>query len=247
MKECATIDPQVLFKILNADRLRFSGALLALQQGGNETFANEDRSCFALVHQYPYGPFAFFTDYDLEFFRAVLRHYPKLNMCIDLPPGTQLQAGRLRGLKPYPQPYEFFAYEGDAPTAPIDPHIRLLAQSELELLRPVVQYENELDMPGIQAFAWFEGDRIAGYLHCSPEYEDIWDVGFVFVAPEHRGRGIAAALYYVYLKTLREQGEIPQACGVTNPASAAAARKAGFQPCSIRYAFKFKRPKIGFA
>ena len=240
------IDPQALLDILRADRLRFCGMLWELNQGGNEAFASEDHSCFALVHQYWYGPHATFTGYDPAFLRQVLRRYPKLGLCVDLPPGAQLQIERMRGLKAYSLPFEFFAYDGDIPAAPIDLHIRLLDESEFDLLRPLVRDEIELKTPGMQAFAWFEGEQIAGYLHCSPCYEDIWDVGYVFTLPEHQGRGIGAALYYAYRKTIREQGETPYVSGVTNPASAAAARKAGFLPCSIRYAYKYKRPKIGF-
>jgi len=239
------IEPESLYEILSAQRLRYIALLLELKRQlfKNEAFANESESCFALVTQYPYGPGASFTGYDPAFFKELLRRYPKLDFSLALPPGIPSQVKRMRGLKQNSVPSACFAYEGEAPAAPVDPHIRLLAKEEFDLLRPVADRQDDINYAE-KIFVWSEGTQIAGYLCCSPDFDDLWDVNYIFTLPEHRGRGIGTALAYAYLKTMREQGIIPCYSGVTNPASAAAARKAGFQPCSVSYAFKYKRPKF---
>jgi len=95
-----------------------------------------------------------------------------------------------------------------------------------------------------QAFAWFEDAQPLGYLSCGPMIEDLWDVGLVFTLPESRGRGIATALAYAYLKTMRERGLVPYYSGVSNPYSARAAQKAGFRLCGTRHLYNYKRPKF---
>ena len=240
------LDPQALYEPLKADRLRYCCALLALQQGGNEAFASDGENCYALVHQYPYGTFAFFTDYDPVFFKQVLRRYPTLDLCIDLPPGKTPSVERMRGLKPYPEPWEFFAYEGEVPAAPVDPHIRLLAKLEEEeraLLGPFAVNPLELGKPGMVAFAWFEGESPAACLLCSPEVEDIWDVSGTYRLPQHSKASFDAKLLYAYLQYVRKLGCIPQISD-TRDLEPAAAPSAGFVPCSIRYAFKYQKPVI---
>jgi len=239
------ITPERLYEILSAQRLRYASSLLELERKlfENEAFANDGESCFALVTQYPHGPGAFFTDYDPGFIKQLLRRCPRLNLSFDLPPGAQLEIGRIRGLKPCAVSTESFACDGDAPAAPIDPHIRLLAAEEFDLVRPIVRCEDDIKFAE-KIFVWAEGGQIVGYLCCSPSFADVWDVNHIFTLPEHRGKGIGTALAYAYLKTMREQGLVPYYSGVTNPASAAAARKAGFQLCGTRYAFTYKRPKF---
>ena len=177
------LEPQALYMPLMADRLRYCCALLALRQGGNEAYANDGETCHALVHQYPYGSFAFFTDYDPIFFKQVLRRYPRLDMCIDLPPGATIQIERIRGLKPCAEPQIFYAYEGENPAAPADPQIRLLAAigaDERTLLSPFTTNELELGRSGMTAFVWFEGGDPAACLLCVPEIEDVWDVSGLY-------------------------------------------------------------------
>ena len=234
-----------------ADRLRHASSLLELERKlfENEAFANESESCFALVTHYPYGPFATFTDYDPAFFKQMLRRYPQLELSFDLPPGTHLQIKRTRGLKQSIAPRECFSYEGDPPAAPVDPHIRLLVKEEFDLVRPIAEYQDDINYAK-EIFIWHDGAQIAGYLCCSPSidgvdgFDDIWDVNNIFVLPTHRNKGIGAALAYAYLKTMRGRGLALCYSGVTNPFSAAAARKAGFQLCCTRYAFKYQKPVI---
>ena len=238
------IDPRRLQERLYSQRLRYLSELNELAHGENEAFANDDETCFALVHQYPYGPCASFTGYDPAFFEQVLHRYPSLNLNISLPPGQALRVEPMRGLTQNGS-YEYFAYEGEPPTAPIDPRVRLLAKEEHELVRPIMQHDAPiLNDPEALIFVCFDAEQIVGYLSCSPEWEDVWDAGNVFTLPEHRGKGIGTALDYAYLKTMRERGFVPYGSGVYNPASAAAARKAGFELCCVRHAFNYKRPKL---
>jgi len=239
------LEPERLCERLSTQRLRYMSLFheVKRQLFENEAFANDSESCFALVTHYPYGPAASFTQYDPVFLKELLRRYPKINFSLDMPPGAQPQVERMRGLKQHSIPTVCFAYEGEAPAAPVDPHIRPLAKSEFDLLRPIVDHQDNL-VYAEKAFVWSEGAQITGYLCCSPNFDDIWDVNHIFTLPGHRGHGIGTALAYAYLKTMREQGLVPYYSGVTNPASAAAARKAGFQPCRTSYAFQYKKPKF---
>ncbi|MCL2298826.1 MAG: GNAT family N-acetyltransferase [Firmicutes bacterium] len=235
------IEPEALYEILNADRLRYCCVLWELRQGNNEAFSNDDGTGFALVHRYPAWHFASFTGYDPVFLKEVLRRYRKLNVSIEQPEGRVLCVEAVRGLTPDPKPYECFAYTDEVPAGPFHPNIRPLAKEEYGLVRPIAEHPNHIDYAeGL--FAWFDGERPLGYLSCGPEVDDIWDVHRIYTLPDYRNKGIATALAYAYLKTMREQGLVPYYSGVTNPASAAAARKAGFAQCSTRYAFKYERP-----
>lgn len=81
--------------------------------------------------------------------------------------------------------------------------------------------------------------RIIGYLSCAPEADNIWDVVYIYVQPEYRSCGIGTRLASHYLRAKIQSNQIPYYSGVTNPASEAAAVKAGFTLCRERYSYEY--------
>ena len=245
------IEPQALLERIRPQRLCFFSEYYDLtrpeeiEKRAVKCFANQDGTCHAMTWVHPEWNVAGFIGYDKNFTREILRQFGETEACWSLPPGEVLPSIKLRGLhKKAVQ--EAFAYEGPMPAAPIHPHICLLEKEQFAPLRVIGQGHGNHDNLNhlLQAFAWMEEGQPLGYLSCGPMIEDIWDVGLVFTLPEHRGRGIATALAYAYLKTMRERDLVPYYSGVTNPASAAAARKAGFQLCCTGHLYNYKRPKF---
>jgi len=247
------IEPQALLERLRPQRLCFFSEYYDLMRPEEienrkiKCFANQDETCLAMTWVYPEWNVAGFIGYDKTFTREVLRGFdkPSIEVVFPVPPGETLPHIKLRGLRKKAVE-ESFAHEGPVPEAPIDAHVQLLEKEEFEPLRAIGQghgnHDNLNHQP--QAFAWMDDGKPLGYLSCGPMIEDIWDVGLIFTLPECRGRGIATALAYAYLKTMRERGFVPYYSGVTNPASAAAARKAGFRLCGTRHLYSYKRPKF---
>ena len=243
------IDPQALLKHITPQRLAYSQEYIDLSQPEKiaqwamKCYANDNETCFAVTWKYPDWNVVSFINSDDDFCRQFLRQFDQTEVCLPLRPGQAPPNIKLRGLR-QKAIEQAFAYEGPAPQRPIDPHIRLLNHHELDLLLPLVRDPIELKTPGMIAFTWHENETIAGFLHCNPDVADLWDVGFIHTLPEHQGRGIGTALAYAYLKTMCERGLVPYYSGVSNPASAAAARKAGFELCCARHVFNYKRPKL---
>ena len=245
------IEPQTLLERLRPQRLRYFTEYHDLSQP--ETlknyaiccYTNEAGSCFVMTWIYPKWNVANFIGCDNELAREVLRRFDETEAAWPLPPGETPPGIKLRGLR-QKAIQEAFAYEGPMPEASIDPHICLLEKERFAPLQAIGQghgnHDNLNHTP--QAFAWMEKGQPLGYLSYGPSIEDIWDVGLIFTLPECRGRGIGTKLAYAYLKTMRERGLVPYYSGVTNPASAAAARKAGFQLCRTDYLYSYKRPKF---
>jgi len=242
------VNPQELLERICPQRLCYFSEYLdltrprALEDYSVRCYANDEGRCLAMTWQYPAWNYASFIGYDGEFCREVLRQFDETDACWPLPPSAVLPGVKLHGLRKK-DVVEAFAYEGPVPEAPIDPHILLLEKEAFGPLRSIAPRQADLDHLPL-AFAWMEEGRPLGYLACGPMVEDIWDVGYIFTLPEQRGRGIGTVLAYAYLKTMRERGEIPYYSGVSNPHSAGAARGAGFQLCSARHSFHYKRPKF---
>ena len=245
------IEPQAMLERIRPRRLCYLQECVDLSlpekiaQLAIQCYASEDESCLAVTWNYPTWNVASFIGHDKEFTREVLVQFKETEAGWSLPPGETLPEIKLRGLKKKAA-QEGFAYKGPLPNAPIDPHIQLLEKEQFDLLRAIGQghgnHDNLNHMP--HAFAWMENGQPLGYLSCGPAVEDIWDVGLIFTLPECRGRGIAGKLAYAYLKTMRERGLVPYYSGVTNPHSAGAARKAGFQLCCTGHLYSYKRPKF---
>ena len=249
MKE---IEPQSLLARIAPQRLCYLTEYLDLSspemlaKWAMECWANEDESCFAVVWQYPSWGNVHFIGYDKAFCKAVLSRFKTTNVAFAYPPEEARPKVRIRGLKEKRRCiYECFTCEGPAPTEPINPHIRLLEKDEYDLVRPIVRQKEDLQDKCV-VLAWLENGAAIGYISYSlyEGMEDSWDVNYIFSLPEHRGRGIGTALAYAYLKDIRARDCVPYYSGVSNPASAAAARKAGFLLCGTRYAFTYKRPLL---
>ena len=246
------IDPERLLQRIVTRRLCYSVEYLDLsspemrKKWAIECFASQDDTCFAVVWKHPGWSMVNFIGYEKNFCKALLSRFKTTNVAFAVPPGEALPKIHIRGLKPKRSfAYESFSCETPAPEAPVDPHIRLLAKKEYDLVRPIVKQKEDLN-DECMVQAWLEDDVALGYISYSlyENMADSWDVSYIQVSPKHRGRGIGSALAYAYLKNIREQGLVPYYSGVSNPASAAAARKAGFQLCCTKYAFNYKRPKF---
>jgi len=242
------IEPQALLERLWPQRLCYSQEYMDLSRPEEianraiQCYTNEVGSCYAMTWVYPSWNTTSFIGYDKELMRDVLREFGESEVSWSLPPGETMPDIRLRGLRKKAVE-ESFAYEGPIPEAPIDIHIQLLEKEAFEPLRAIAPRQDDLDHKPL-AFAWVEEGRPLGYLACGPTAADIWDVGLIFTLPEHRGWGIATKLAYAYLKTMRERGLIPYYSGVSNPYSAKAAKKAGFQLCCTCHLYNYMRPKF---
>jgi len=241
------IESQTMLECIRPQRLCYFSEFIDLSRPEKiarlamQCYANEDESCLATTWKYPSWNVASFIGYDKDFIREVLLGFGETVVGFSLPPGEILPDIKLRGLRKT-DVTENFAFEGPAPD-PIDPHVHLLEKDEFEPLRTIAPRQDDLNHLPL-AFAWLENRQPLGYLACGPMVEDIWDVGLIFTLPEHRGRGIATKLAYAYLKIMRDRGLVPYYSGVSNPYSAAAAKKAGFQLCCTCHSYNYKRPKF---
>ncbi|MDR1464634.1 MAG: GNAT family N-acetyltransferase [Oscillospiraceae bacterium] len=251
------IEPADLLARLLPQRLRWFTEVRALLLGEDvRCHENDAGDCFAMEWHYPYGPFVSLLGregppLDRAFCREILGQFPQADGAFVLPPDVPppkacpFAKDGWNGLT-FGTAYRCFAGKPSAdlgaPEAPADPRIRPLAGEEHALLLPFTRHPAELEEPGLEVLAWFEGGRLCGHIRFAPAAADIWDVGLIHTLPEHRGRGIATALARAYRQTIRARGLTPYYSGVSNPHSARAARKAGFSPCCARYAFQWKRP-----
>jgi len=86
-----------------------------------------------------------------------------------------------------------------------------------------------------------EQGHIAGYLSCAPEYEHIWDLEFIHVRPERRGRGLATQLAVAYARRRLTAGQVPYWSSAANEASERTATTAGFTCCRELHAAEATR------
>lgn len=75
-------------------------------------------------------------------------------------------------------------------------------------------------------------DLVIGYLICAEEFENIWDVVYIYVKPEYRNKGYGKMLASEYNFNKKSQNQIPLYTGVTNIASEKVALNSGFKLCS---------------
>ena len=104
--------------------------------------------------------------------------------------------------------------------------IRILNPSEFgSLYQP--QWSNALC---VAAGAYDENECLAGLAGASADCETMWQIG-VDVLPEHRGRGIAAALTGRLAAEILQRGKVPFYCAAwSNLASVRTALRCGFRP-----------------
>jgi len=82
-----------------------------------------------------------------------------------------------------------------------------------------------------EIYACKDGNEIVGFLSCAREWENIWDVDFIHLRDEARGRGLGTRLAATYARTLLTRGDIPYYSGARNEASERTATSAGFHCC----------------
>ena len=236
------IAPERLYEILNTDRLRYWEMLQLLkdrrdgQDALEAAFANDNDTCFSIVSHWHMGTDVFFSDYEPAFINEVLRRCPKakriFRFWFDLLPGQEAHFRHAHD-DFYLSSSPYFAYTGEAPAASIDPHIHVLSGNEIDLLHPIIDLEHGYDVmhePGIKAFAWFDEGQYKAYLACSPVYEEFWRIRYEYL--KEQPLEVVTALFYAYLKTIRERSGIP----ITYD-HLAASQKAGFQLYKTTHCF----------
>jgi len=82
-----------------------------------------------------------------------------------------------------------------------------------------------------EILALTEQRDLLGYLSCSPEYRDIWDVEYVHVREDMRGRGLGTVLAATYARQRLTRGQVPYWSSAASEASERTALKAGFFCC----------------
>jgi len=155
-------------------------------------YANEDESCFAVSFQFPGMKVVSFVGFEADFCKAMLSKHKTTNGSFAVAPLEGRPKIHARGLK-WLDAYECFSSEGPVPIEPIDPRIRPLEKSEHNLARTITDEPMSVQ-DDYTVLAWLENGAVCGYVSYSLIAEDLWDVALIFVSPEHRGRGIGAAL-----------------------------------------------------
>jgi len=77
--------------------------------------------------------------------------------------------------------------------------------------------------------------ELSGYLSCFNAIDNVWDVEFVHVREDRRGRDTATQLASAYARARLARGEIAYYSGPSGPASVRVAEKSGFIRCRELY------------
>ena len=89
-----------------------------------------------------------------------------------------------------------------------------------------------------EIIAYYDGERILGYLSYNSLYDDVYDVDYIYVSPSHQGKGIGKQLANAYASIIKDRGVIAYLSNAKNIASEKTAKSAGF--VLIRKALIFK-------
>lgn len=84
---------------------------------------------------------------------------------------------------------------------------------------------------GGEIYGVLEQDVLVGYVACTNDYENVWDVDFIHVREDRRNVGLGIQLAAFYAKDKLRQNQVPYWSAAANPASERAAEKAGFACC----------------
>ncbi len=104
-----------------------------------------------------------------------------------------------------------------------------------EWLHALSETRRELDVLGVGAF---DDGRLIGLAACSADCDSMWQIG-VDVLPDHRRRGVAAALTSRLAAEILARDKVPfYCCAWSNVASARNAVKSGFRPAWIELTVK---------
>ncbi|MBQ9745125.1 MAG: GNAT family N-acetyltransferase [Clostridia bacterium] len=89
-----------------------------------------------------------------------------------------------------------------------------------------------------EIIAYYDGERILGYLSYNSLFGDVYDVDYIYVSPSHRGKGIGKQLANAYASIVKGRGGIAYWSNAKNIVSEKTAKSAGF--VLIRKALIFK-------
>lgn len=249
------VDIKYALEFVAHNKLCYFNEYLSLLQEECTAFSNQEENTFLLVQSYAGKAYATLIGDDVSYYsyclEKLMRDYAGMSLVIAMPAGETLKwdeeqyANRLR-LK---QVYKTF--QGTGLTTVYDNRVRKLHESDAELVEAFPEEDHKNMIPLIAAFKEFvlkgEGEiygfvndegKLAGYLSCSLEIENIWDVVFLYVSPEYRSQGVGRALAGYYKTEKEKHGQIPYYSGVSNPASERVALNSGFVPCGKRYVFE---------
>lgn len=122
-----------------------------------------------------------------------------------------------------------------------DYEMRILKQQDFEKLylpewgNALCKDRKQLDVLGVGAY---EDQKLIGLAGCSADCEKMWQIG-VDVLPEHRRKGIAAALTSRLAHEILERGKVPfYCCAWSNIRSVRNAVKSGFIPAWVEMTIK---------
>lgn len=101
----------------------------------------------------------------------------------------------------------------------------------------IIQKQLQNDPQNNQLFYLKINGQVAGYIALVKQYENIWDVGYIFTDENHRNKGYGTQLCTQAIKKLQEQNCILYYSFCENAASESVARKSGLRPCAERYLF----------
>jgi GNAT superfamily N-acetyltransferase len=240
--------------LLSKDRYRFLGELIALTRNippiPREVYADaEPANVVMLVEQYPQtdSPTVTFSSYDAALLRdalaGVLSTMEKFRLlsvdrrvfeAFEL--NAALEVGKLICWRSF-----VCTCLGKVPC--VERSAVALTGTDEEAF---VEYllEDRTGRPGrADLFRWLvkegrgeilavkDGEEILGYLSCSPEYEDVWDVEYVHVREDMRRRGLGTVLASSYAGARLTRGQVPYWSGAANEASERTAMKASFVCC----------------
>lgn len=251
-------DKKKALQLITNNKLQFFNEYKAILEEECEIYADDDYSSFMLVQNYPYGLFASIIGFSDVFFDNCLSYlkksYNSINIAISMPPS---QTPNITNQDKLISKGVYKAFAGNDTSIStqksiLPSSIRLLTEYDENL---VVFFKEEIHSNMIRLDVAFNdlvlnnngeiygyinnNQEIIGYLSCCHEVDNIWDVIYIYVQPEYRLSGIGTQLakYYLYAK-LRD-GQIPYYSGVSNPASEAAAVKAGFALCGERFSYEY--------
>ena len=241
-------DNEKLLTILRSDKLTYFNEYKTILQEKYVLYTNQAETAFAIIQHYSDSSLISLINFDAELLLEVIafidKPRDKIKVVVPLKNAEEFEMENfvLKGV------YKTFAYEGTVSSHISEKHIRLLTKNDVSLVeafaeeshRNMIQLSKAFSIFTLQKtgeiFGYFdENNVLLGYLSCCPEIDTIWDVVFIYVSPQNRSQGIGTALASQYLVSKRNQGQIPYYSGVTNPASEAAALKAGFKLCGFRY------------
>ncbi len=256
-----TVKTHENLKEIYINKLCYFNEYKIIKQEEHILYTNDAEDSFAIVQQYPYGIFISLIHYDEQLLSEIINLFEnqcnEISVSIQNEPEEKLNINEISKLLMPKKIYKSFAYDGIMLSCGLNNHVRLLNKNDECIVKafPEEIRSNELQLTEAfsefvlndngEIFAYFDNDNnMIGYLSCCPEIDNIWDVVYIYVLPKNRSAGIGQTLAAQYLLSKRQRDQIPYYSGVTNPASEAAALKAGFFLCGLRYYYSYEIAKI---